>query len=277
VADLLAWKRHLNRFELRLTMFHRLALCTLLLCMATATGCARFFKKPKTEYQTVTANSRHDLCTAKRKHLEALVFLEDVGSDRDLAKAEQLLGEALVADVTYGPAHNSLGMLYYLQNKLYLAAWEYEYAVKLMPGMAEPYNNLGLIYERVGKYDDAISYYSMALNHTPDDPQVVGNLVRVRMVSGDRSGDLKGMVSELALNHPNPSWQQWARDQVELTSFEEEKSNLNRPWPPLNDLPEALPLPVGQGEAKEDARNVLQFPKSIAPEFDRAGTPESAP
>jgi len=38
------------------------------------------------------------------------------------AHVEQLLNHSLVADVTYGPAHNSLGTLIFMQKKLYLAA-----------------------------------------------------------------------------------------------------------------------------------------------------------
>ena len=45
------------------------------------------------------------------------------GGSCDLAKAQEYLQKALVADVTYGPAHNTLGMLYLKQRRLYLAAW----------------------------------------------------------------------------------------------------------------------------------------------------------
>jgi hypothetical protein len=31
-----------------------------------------------------------------------------------------------------GPAHNNLGIVYYRQKKYYLAAWEFQYAAKLM-------------------------------------------------------------------------------------------------------------------------------------------------
>ena len=92
--------------------------------------------------------------------------------------------------------------------------------------MAQPLCNLGLVYEQVGKYENAITYYSMALGRSPNDEEIFGNLVRTRMLSGDKSGDLKDMVSELAPTHPQPSWQRWVRNQVELEKFDIEGKNL---------------------------------------------------
>ena len=219
-------------------------------------GCSQLLPQKQAKYQTVSANTRHDTATAEQKHRAALVFLEDAGTRRDFRKAEQLLNEALVADVTYGPAHNSMGTLYFMQNKLYLAAWEFEYAAKLMPDLAQPYNNLGLVYERVGKYDEAISYYSMALSQEEHNPQVIGNLVRTRMITGDKSPELKDMISDLALNHPQLQWQNWARDQVHLTRFDEASTGLPRDWRVPDTLPEALPEAI-------QPEDVLLQPESL--------------
>lgn len=200
------------------------------------------------EYHTVAATSQGDEETAAAKHAEALVFIEDYRWPKDLAKAERLLNEALVADVGYGPAHNSLGMIYYLQDKLYLAAWEFQYAAKIMPDHPQPYNNLGLVYERAGKYEEATSYFSMALSRDPDRPEVLANLVRARMIQGEKSGDLKHMISDLALFHPDPAWQQWARDKVELGKFDHTTSGLADPIL-LGKPPEALPSPIRDEES----------------------------
>jgi Tfp pilus assembly protein PilF len=230
----------------------------------SVSGCAQFHRKDAVQYQTVAADSKHDTKTACEKHAKALVFLENGCKPCDFDKAERLLNEALVADVTYGPAHNSLGMLYFQQSKLYLAAWEFEYAAKLMPEMAEPYNNLGLVYEKAGKYQEALSYYAMALSHNDDNPVVLGNIVRVRMVSGDRSGDLKNMVSDLALSHPNPTWQRWARDQVELTKFQMDKlspGGMNSGGEELD----AFPMPIQDGEQLPEPELQLDMPKSPLP------------
>lgn len=237
-----------------------------LVAMLASIGCARLHHQQPTKYQTVSASNRHDTITAKKNHAQALVLLEE---NVDLPKVEQLLNDALVADVTYGPAHNSLGTLYYMQKKLYLAAWEFEYAAKLMPDLAQPYNNLGLVYERVGKYEDAITYYSMALSREPHNPELTGNLVRTRMLKGDRSADLKQLLSDLALNHTQSHWQNWARDQVELTNFEESAS-LPSDWRIPDKAPEQLPSPITQADVEPAGIPValprLQFPESIQPQ-----------
>ncbi len=65
------------------------------------------------------------------------------------------------------------------QKKLYLAAWEFQYASTLMPNRAEPRNNLGVVFESVGKLDDAAEWYEAALQIEPDTPEVISNLARV--------------------------------------------------------------------------------------------------
>ena len=93
------------------------------------------------------------------------------------------------------------------------------------------------------------------------------------MITGERSGDLKGMVSELAINHPQPSWQRWARDQVELTKFDSESSSLQNDWRFPDEVPEALPLPVEEPAIQDNNRVLLQYPESIAPGIKPVGAP----
>lgn len=231
-------------------------------------GCAELTKRHATQYQTVVTGDRHDTPTAQQKHREALVHLDCPLHACDFAKAERLLNEALVADVTYGPAHNSLGTLYFMQDKFYLAAWEFEYAAKLMPDMAQPYNNLGLVYERVGKYEEAISYYSIAISHSPDDPELIGNLVRARMITGERTSDLKHMVSDLALNHPQANWQRWARDAIELTKFDPNNSGLRDEWRIPDVPPEAMPAPIDEDTALQPILNPPRNQDSPLPPSD---------
>ena len=96
-------------------------LTKLISCLAVfiaLTGCSYLGKQEQVQYQTVAANTHHDTASARQKHQEALVLLENAHCPRDYSRAEALLNEALVADVTYGPAHNSLGSLYYSQDKM---------------------------------------------------------------------------------------------------------------------------------------------------------------
>lgn len=261
VSRLNRWPPAENRFTFSL------ALC----CGLCLPGCILpvWSKSAPLKYETIASDKRRDTKVAQIKHAEALAIME-AGKPEKLHKAEKLLNEALVADVRYGPAHNSLGMIYYLQNKLYLAAWEFEYAAKLMPEHPQPFNNLGLVYERAGKQDEAISYYSMALSRDEGDPEVTGNLVRARLDKGEKGRDLKEMISDLALYHPDPKWQEWARDQVALAKFDSSSSGLAHPWPQPTGTPEVLPAAIKEAESDEPAEflpapDSLKFPESLAP------------
>ena len=118
-------------------------------------GCAKLGKSKFKKHQTIQAICQRDTDVARWKHEKAIGFIENCR----LAEAEALLQDALIVDSNFGPAHNSLGAIYLNQNKLYLAAWEFEQAHKLMPDAVEPYNNLGLVHEKAGKYGQAIEYF----------------------------------------------------------------------------------------------------------------------
>ncbi len=143
--------------------------------LAVFCGCNVFHEAHDPHYETVQADPRHETAVAEDEHAQALKFLNKCpGCERcDLVKAEEHLQKALVADVTYGPAHNTLGMLYLRQRRLYLAAWEFEYAQRLMSDRFEPLYNLGLVYEAADKLDRAIEFYSMAFSISPRTPDVL--------------------------------------------------------------------------------------------------------
>jgi Flp pilus assembly protein TadD len=130
--------------------------------------------------------------------------------------AETELKAALAADVMHGPAHNNLGKVYYHDKKLYLAAWEFQYAAKLMPNVPEPRNNLGLVFESAGKLDDAIGSYDEARQMEPDNVQILGNLARARVRRGDNDESTRELLRQLVLRETRPDWANWARERLEL-------------------------------------------------------------
>ena len=134
----------------------------------------------------------------------------------DYEQAEKALKGALLADVMHGPAHNNLGKVYFHQHRYYLAAWEFQYASKLMPNQPEPRNNLGLVYEAVGKLDDAIKSYDQARTLDPDSAEFIGNLVRSRIRQGERSPEMRALLEELVLRETRADWSSWAREQLAL-------------------------------------------------------------
>lgn len=220
--------------------------CRLLipLLIATAPGCARFWNRQPLDYQTISASPTTDTDKAVSKNDNALNCLERGQLDR----AERLFQQALIADVTYGPAHNNLGQLYFNQKKYYLAAWEFEYAIKLMPDRPEPYNNLGLVYEKVGKLNEAVETFEIAFKLRPNNPEVIGNLARVRMRRGDPYTEIHPLLAELKFLDTRPEWVVWAKEQIALSQDADticaQPSIEHIPAPP--GTPETFPTPESE-------------------------------
>jgi Flp pilus assembly protein TadD len=177
-------------------------------------GCASHEKTPKQKggtYETLAASDeRGDSAKAEQHNTKAVGMLER----GDFPGAEAELKSALAADVMCGPAHNNLGKVYFHQDKLYLAAWEFQYAMKLMPNTPEPRNNLGLVFESAGKLDDAVASYDEAMRLEPDNVQFIGNLARARVRRGDRDESVRELLDKLVMRETRPDWADWARGQL---------------------------------------------------------------
>jgi Flp pilus assembly protein TadD len=178
-------------------------------------GCASGAKqKAPQAYETVQPDPHRDAALAERHNAEAMAAIQC----GDFAKAETELKKALGADVMHGPAHNNLGKVYYHQSKLYVAAWEFQYAAKLMPNLPEPRNNLGLVFESAGKLDEAVGEYDEAMRMAPDNVQFMGNLARARVRRGDRDDSVRELLGRLVLRETRPEWADWARARLAALS-----------------------------------------------------------
>lgn len=177
------------------------------------TGCSRLARESPRSYTTVVANPSRDLdgaraaCDRAAKHF----------AKGDLVRAEAALHDALIADVSYAPAHNNLGRVYFDQGNLYLAAWEFEYARRLLPESAEVVNNLGLVYESAGQNGRAIESYSQALSLDPGNSEYMGNLARILVRDGKDPTQAAVLLRDLILRDSRAEWVTWARDQVHLS------------------------------------------------------------
>jgi Tfp pilus assembly protein PilF len=189
----------------------------LIAAAAAAAGCAGGGRRQdKSAYETVSRDPRRDSDAAERHNAAAVRRMEQ----GDYKAAEADLKSALGADVMYGPAHNNLGKVYYHQGKLYLAAWEFQYAAKLMPNVPEPRNNLGLVFESAGKIDEAVASYGEAMNLAPDNVQFIGNLARARVRRGDADDSVRDLLRQLVLRETRPQWADWARERLALMSVD---------------------------------------------------------
>ncbi len=185
----------------------------ILMACAALAGCAQSQRSPRRAYQTIPANPGRDADRADRDNAQAVDFIEK----GDVDKAEAALKRALAADVSHGPAHNNLGTVHLQRGKYYLAAWEFQYATKLMPTQPQPRNNLGLLYERVGRLDDAVAWYGKALDLEPDNPLFLGNSARARIRRGDVGQEVRDLLTKLIEVDVRPEWVAWAQQQLLLT------------------------------------------------------------
>lgn len=237
-----------------------------LLLMPLVVGCTLFQATEKARYETVAADPNRDTQAAVKKHEKALKIIERASNPAyyqcscvakklcNVHKAEQLLHDALVADVRYGPAHNTLGLLHYHQRRLYLAAWEFEYASTLMPSRAEPMNNLGMVYEEAGQLDQAVEFYGVAMEMAAGNPVYLGNLARAQLRRGDSLEAVRGILQQLLMHDTRPEWIGWAEDLLgenpipiatEGASAVLSDESLSEPQtgPVLNAPAEEVPLP----------------------------------
>lgn len=198
-----------------------LLVATMLISFLMLSGCAHFQKQTGTplDYRTVSPNKFTSTARAERLYRKSLGFIEAEGYDF----AEQCLQKALLADISYGPAHNALGKVYYAQKKYYLAAWEFEHAAETLPSRAEPLNNLGLVYEAVDKFGEAIGYYQEAVSLKPESSEYLGNLLRVRVRNGESVASMRPELESLLEIEDRVDWCDWTRKLLAIgrNSYEE--------------------------------------------------------
>ena len=187
--------------------------CCITLFAVSAVGCQQSPKNAEApgNYRTIRAEPLRNTDAARRAHAQGLEHLDQ----KNLELARKAFERALTADVEYGPAHNSLGKVYYQQQDWYRAAWEFEYAKKLMPRRAEPRNNLALVLEQAGELDRAIELYREAVGLAPDNIRYRANLARALVRRGDRSREVRVLLEAILEEDTRAEWLSWASRQLE--------------------------------------------------------------
>lgn len=185
-----------------------IVVCALLACGCLA-GCTSSSRSP----YTTTSDAPRNPLEAQRLTQEAAPILE---TNPD--KAQRLLREALSADLFHGPAHNNLGVIHLARGEMYLAAEEFEWARRLMPGHPDPRLNLAMTLERVGRINDAIDEYRSALEVYPGHIQTVQALTRCRLRHAAEYAveepEVIANLRDIALRGESEQWRAWARLQL---------------------------------------------------------------
>jgi Flp pilus assembly protein TadD len=175
-----------------------------------AAGCRSAGPTAGSDYVTIAEDPRRDTQAARLRNARAARLIEEGKLD----EAEKHLRAALAADLFFGPAHNNLGTVYFRQEKHYLAAWEFQYAAKLMPNKAEPRSNLGLVFEAVGRLDEAADWYEKAIALEPENVQIAGNLARAYVRLNRKDDRTRQLLKDIALKDTRPRWRAWAQERL---------------------------------------------------------------
>lgn len=227
-----------------------------ILGLVLLTGC-HLWTSRRAVYQTIRPEPHRNPKAASRHNEKALHWLAKGHPN----KAEWHFQQALIADVTFGPAHNNLGQLYFDRGEFYLAAWEFEYAQKLMPLSPEPINNLGLVYEAADRLSDAISLYEQAQEILPDHPEFKSNLSRAKLKRGDPDDEIVELLEQVVWLDPRPDWRDWAEEllQTRYKDLHEPTRHV------LSRLPADEQVLVEPRETVDPARSVRVFDLTVPP------------
>jgi Flp pilus assembly protein TadD len=153
---------------------------------------------------------------AQAEHYNTL-GLQHLG-EKQWSQAEAAFRSALEADPYYGAAHSNLGVALLQQGKPYDAVWELRYACRLLPKASEPRVNLGLLFERAGRYPEAERELRDALALAPEDLKVIGQLARVQVRQGKQTEETLVWLQTVATQDDNPQWRTWARRELARAS-----------------------------------------------------------
>lgn len=172
--------------------------------------------KPERTYETVSGMPQRDSAQARRLNGKALELVEA----GQLGEAKLAADNAIIADVDHAPAHNTLGKIYFRQGNFYLAAWEFEFAIRLYPDNPDYHNNLGLVYEEAEKLTEAISQYQLAVDLEPDNHHFVSNLTRARIRTDECSPETRRLLEQVVFMDARREWKNWAQSLLNTTHLD---------------------------------------------------------
>jgi len=170
-----------------------------------AGGCRSASPSPYVEQPSI----RRDTQRAQELAAKAVEVMVE-----DPQRAEELLRDALAADLYHGPSHNNLGVLLLERGELYEAANEFEWARRLMPGHPDPRMNLALTLEKAGRVDEALAQYRRALEVHPGHRPTVQALTRLEVRTDRLTDETLRRLETISLEGETEQWRQWARERL---------------------------------------------------------------
>jgi len=140
---------------------------------------SRQYVDAETLYRSTIAANPDSLLA--RNNLSSLLL---DGPAAGWAEAEQHAVEAVRIDPRDASAHNNLGLAWQRTGRYEDAAREHREAIRLNPDLAAAHYNLGIALGALGRLDEAATAYEASLRVFPSQPEVLSNLGQIRAQQG---------------------------------------------------------------------------------------------
>ena len=111
-----------------------------------------------------------------------------------------LWSKTVIASPESPRAHNNLGNVYEKQGRLNEAMQEYKKALRLNPNHEVAHNNLGFVYAKQGRLDEAIKEYNLSLSLKPNYAKVHNNIGDVYYKQGHLNEAINEFLVAIKLN-----------------------------------------------------------------------------
>ncbi len=122
-------------------------------------------KKDSSEYIDILRKIISEYPEEKRARLDLAGRLNHTGK---LEEAAEELERLLKLDPKFGPALNLIAYVYGNQEKYDLAIQFFKEYAAVSPGDANPYDSMGELYFRMGRFDEAVEKFKEAIRIKPD-------------------------------------------------------------------------------------------------------------
>jgi len=218
----------------RLCQALRVSLCFAMCAVfANTTGCRIF---------SATDNPTSAVAKLAEEHAKKLREAEEAYRQgtkalarKDLPQAKKHLTRALQLNPYHGAAHNDLGVVHFLEGRLYEAALEFDAAGRQLPERYESFYNLGMVMEEGAQLRKAAEAYENALKRAPEELSVMENLARTYVELGSNQAEAIKLLEGALLREQRPEWQRWVRlHLLKLKGQAEAPGELSEPEAPAD-------------------------------------------
>lgn len=131
----------------------------------------------------------------------------------NLDQAENYLQKAVTQDERNSHAWMALGLVEFKKDRLFDAAYAFHKASRIEPSRYEPLYDIGILYETIGRYDQAIEAYEKALHLAPNQVEVMENLARCYIKTNQKPERIKELIDKAILSEERPQWWDWLKEQ----------------------------------------------------------------